>query len=338
MSTILSTSFRNIPGYISHSFCTKSDLTISYHNRQEHIRVEDEGPDPEKKDKVMLIRRRLSRIFFLRKFFNYPISLNFQTIKTLGFLRVITIGFSYIWVSVFPIKKEESLEDFFINRFGKKLYETFFKHYTEKVWGMPCNKIPAEWGAQRIKGLSIRKAIVHALKSIANKDSSIEQKGTETSLIERFLYPKYGPGQMWEEVARTVESMGGEIHYGRKVVGLAFKDGKVTKVYKKSDGLPEDWIVSLAIDDNDVVWLNTLGGLTRYNGDSFVTYDEEDGLVRPRGNGDVSIDKNGNIVYSTYGSGLSIFDGKKFKNITTENGLVDGSFVNTWLKYALNDS
>ena len=105
-----------------------------------------------------------------------------------------------------------------------------------------------------------------------------------------------------------------------------YKDGKVTKVYKKSDGLPEDWIVSLAVDDNDVVWLNTLGGLTRYNGDSFVTYDEEDGLVRPRANGDVSIDKNGNIVYSTYGSGFSIFDGKKFTNITTENGLVDDRY------------
>ena len=102
-----------------------------------------------------------------------------------------------------------------------------------------------------------------------------------------------------------------------------YKDGKVKKVYKKSDGLPDNYVVSVAIDDNDVVWLNTLGGLTRYNGDSFVTYDEEDGLVRPRGNGDVSIDKNGNIVYSTYGSGLSIFDGKTFKNITSENGLVD---------------
>ena len=102
-----------------------------------------------------------------------------------------------------------------------------------------------------------------------------------------------------------------------------YKGGKVKKVYKKSDGLPDNYVVSVAIDDNDVVWLNTLAGLTRYNGDSFVTYDEDDGLVRPRANGDVSIDKNGNIVYSTYGSGLSIFDGKTFKNITSENGLVD---------------
>ena len=102
-----------------------------------------------------------------------------------------------------------------------------------------------------------------------------------------------------------------------------YKDEKVTKIYKKSDGLPDNWIVSLAIDENDVIWIYTLGGLTRYNGDSFVTYDEEDGLVRPRNNGDVSIDNNGNIVFSTYGSGLSIFDGKSFKNITSKNGLVD---------------
>ncbi len=212
----------------------KLDLTISYHNREKKIGLEDVGPDPEKEDKVMLIRHRLSRILFLRKFFKYPISLNFQTVKNLGIIRVFTIGFSYIWASLVPIRKEHSLEDFLINRFGRQLYQTFFKDYTEKVWGMPCNEIPAEWGAQRIKGLSIRKAIVHSIKSLIKKDSSIDQKGTETSLIERFLYPKYGPGQMWQEVSRKVESMGGEIHYGWKVVDLAIKGGKVTKVTVQS--------------------------------------------------------------------------------------------------------
>ena len=93
----------------------ESDLTISYHNRQKKIWSDVKGPDPEKEDKVMLIRRRLSRILFLRKFFKYPISLNLQTINNLGFFRLIMIGFSYIWSSLFPIKKERSLEDFLIN-------------------------------------------------------------------------------------------------------------------------------------------------------------------------------------------------------------------------------
>lgn len=108
------------------------------------------APDPEKTDRVMLIRRRLSRIFFLRKFFDYPISMSFRTFSKLGLMRVIKIGISYMKIRLFPIKEEKSLEDFFINRFGKELYLMFFKDYTKKVWGIPCNKINPEWGAQRI--------------------------------------------------------------------------------------------------------------------------------------------------------------------------------------------
>jgi protoporphyrinogen oxidase len=116
---------------------------------------------------------------------------------------------------LFPIKHEETLEQFFINRFGRELYGTFFKSYTEKVWGVPCSRISAEWGAQRIKGLSVWATLTHALRKVfKNGNSDIGQKGTETSLIEQFLYPKFGPGQMWEEVARRVTEMGGEIHTG----------------------------------------------------------------------------------------------------------------------------
>ena len=122
------------------------------------------SPDPEKNDKVMLNRSRLSRIFFLRKFFNYPISFNFNTLSNLGIKRTLKIGLSYIKTSFNQIKPEKSLEDFFINRFGSELYRTFFKDYTEKVWGVPCNQITAEWGSQRIKGLSIKKAIIHVFK------------------------------------------------------------------------------------------------------------------------------------------------------------------------------
>lgn len=176
--------------------------------------------DPEKSDEVMLIRNRLSRIFFLRKFFKYPVSLEMSTIWNLGLVRIVKIGFSYIKIRLFPIKHEKSLEDFFMNRFGKELYLTFFKDYTEKVWGVPCSQIKPEWGAQRVKGLSITKAIVHAVKGIFPQNKSLRQKNIETSLIEQFLYPKYGPGQIWEEVARIIEEKGGQVLLNHTVKAL----------------------------------------------------------------------------------------------------------------------
>lgn len=211
---------------------SKDDLiiNISYQNKTRPVNFQKDGPDPEKVDKVMLLRRRLSRIFFLRKFFNYPISLNKDTIKNLGIVRLIRIGLSYLKVKLFPLKEEKSLEDFFINRFGRELYETFFKDYTEKVWGVPCNKIKPEWGAQRIKGLSVSKALYHAVRNIFSKDSSIGQKKVETSLIEQFLYPKYGPGQMWEETTKIVRNLGGEICLEHKVMELKCEGNKITEV------------------------------------------------------------------------------------------------------------
>jgi len=189
------------------------NIEISYQNKKRKIQGDD-GPDPEKEDRVFLIRNRLSRIFYLRHFFDYPLTISGKTIKGLGFFRIIKIGLSYVRSMLFQIKPEKTLEDFFINRFGHELYRTFFKDYTEKVWGVPCTEIGADWGAQRIKGLSITRALVHALKKIFKSDQDISQKNTETSLIERFLYPKFGPGQMWEEVANQITEKGGEIHFG----------------------------------------------------------------------------------------------------------------------------
>lgn len=211
---------------------SKDDLiiNISYQNEKRSVNLQENGPDPEKIDRVMLIRNRLSRIFFLRKFFNYPVSLSLDTISNLGIIRIIKIIFSYAKVKLCPIKNELTLEDFFINRFGEELYKTFFRDYTEKVWGVPCNKIKAEWGAQRVKGLSITKTVLHALKSIISPDSKISQKNTETSLIEQFMYPKYGPGQLWEEVARIVKEKGGQIYTNYKVVGLRCNGNFVTEV------------------------------------------------------------------------------------------------------------
>lgn len=195
------------------------------------------GPDPEKTDYVMLCRSRLSRILFLRKLFDYPVSLNGDTIRNLGLWRMFKIGMSYLKVQLLPARKENSLEDFMINRFGVELYRTFFRDYTEKVWGVPCNKISPDWGGQRIKGLSITKTVVHALKQIfagkkkpdagAANGADIRQKDTETSLIGQFLYPKFGPGQLWETVAEKVLEKGGEIHMNSKVVGVnRSTDGK----------------------------------------------------------------------------------------------------------------
>lgn len=182
-------------------------------------------------DRHLLIRSRLSRIYFLRRFFDYPISLSLSTMRNLGLVRLIRIAISYALASIFQRKPERNLEDFFVNRFGKELYGTFFKDYTEKVWGVPCANISAEWGAQRIKGLSVTQALIHAAKKIfKGAQDGIAQKNTETSLIERFLYPKYGPGQMWQLAAAEVKERGGEIHHGHTVVRVNTEGDRVTSI------------------------------------------------------------------------------------------------------------
>jgi protoporphyrinogen oxidase len=138
---------------------------------------------------------------------------------------------------LFPRNVENSLEDFLINRFGRQLYLTFFKSYTEKVWGVPCEKISAEWGAQRIKGLSLTTAVLHFLKKTfsVRKEQEIQQKGTETSLIEKFLYPKYGPGQLWEHAADQIREQGGEILLGWRATRLFVEGDTITAVEAVSD-------------------------------------------------------------------------------------------------------
>jgi protoporphyrinogen oxidase len=216
---------------------SKDDLLL---DRKIPLSKDNNAPDPQKQDEVMLVRSRLSRIFFLRKFFDYPISLNLKTLQNLGILRIIRIGWSYLTIRLFPIKQEKNLEDFFINRFGKELYLTFFKNYTEKVWGVSCSKIKPEWGAQRIKGLSITKAIIHALKNIFSKDKSLDQKKTETSLIEQFLYPKYGPGQLWEKVAELISEKGGMVKLNQKIVGIEINKDKIINVTTRNEKTGEE--------------------------------------------------------------------------------------------------
>ena len=212
----------------------ESDAQIAYHGATRQIPAgaahDPDHPDPAHHDRVMLVRNRKSRIYFLSRFFDYPISLSKDTLVKLGFWRTMRIGFSYLASALSPVRDVKTLEQFFINRFGKELYLTFFKDYTEKVWGVPCSEISAEWGAQRIKGLSITATVMHYIRKQFRGRTDISQKTTETSLIERFLYPKFGPGQMWEEVARQIRLRGGEIITGLNVTSLQMDGDRVTSV------------------------------------------------------------------------------------------------------------
>jgi protoporphyrinogen oxidase len=211
--------------------------TITYQGKSTCIPAyKDNETDFHDADQVMLIRNRVSRIYFKRTFFDYPLKFNFQTAWNLGLWYSFRILLSYIWSVCFPRKDEKTLEDFFINRFGVLLYETFFKSYTEKVWGIPCNQISAEWGAQRVKGLSICKTIIHSLKQLLPfKRNDIAQKNTETSLIEQFMYPKYGPGQMWETVAHKLKETGVQILMEHEVVGINTEGDRVVSVQVTSN-------------------------------------------------------------------------------------------------------
>jgi protoporphyrinogen oxidase len=226
-----------------------SEQTIQYQNRQRTV-AGSAGVAADS-DLVMLVRPRKSRIYFLRSFFDYPLALNGKTIGQLGLWHMVKIGTSYLQTKVFPRRQEKTLEDFLINRFGRELYRTFFKSYTEKVWGVPCDQISAEWGAQRIKGLSLRTAIAHFLRQTFGRSGrgDIAQKKTETSLIEKFMYPKYGPGQLWEYVAALVAEKGGEVKLGSRVDRVHVEGNKVVSVEAvhangERETIPADYVFS----------------------------------------------------------------------------------------------
>ncbi len=171
------------------------------------------GPDPETTDRVMLVRQRVSRIYYKKKFFDYPISMKMSTIQNMGFATTMKAGFSYMKSAVAKLP-ETSLENFYINRFGKKLYSMFFEGYTEKLWGRHPREISADWGAQRVKGLSIRAVLKDML---TKKKKNTDSKEVETSLIEEFYYPKFGPGQLWETVADEAKALGATLRMNAKV-------------------------------------------------------------------------------------------------------------------------
>ncbi len=199
-----------------------------------NVKLTPGGPDPEKQDNVMLNRRRISRIYYNKKFFDYPVKLNAQTIRNLGLVSIVEAGFSYLW-SCLCKKKETSLENFYINRFGRKLYSMFFEAYTEKLWGRKPSQISAEWGAQRVKGISIKAIFCDIARKMKTKGNA-ENAEVETSLIESFSYPKYGPGQLWEAVADEIRSMGGMIHMNCRVTGLSRHGTHINSVHYDTQG------------------------------------------------------------------------------------------------------
>ena len=197
---------------------------IAYHQRRRIVVGDNARPDAER---VMLLRKRLSRIYFDRKFFDYPLKASLDTAIRLGPLRCAVFFASYLRARLFQRKPEKSLEDFFINRFGVSLYQTFFKEYTEKVWGVACSQISAEWGAQRVKSLSVGNALWNALGAPFRRGRSAT---TATSLIETFLYPKLGPGQMWETACAEAMSLGITVMNNARVVSLKQAAGRIVSV------------------------------------------------------------------------------------------------------------
>jgi protoporphyrinogen oxidase len=233
-----------------HRFFSKSDRVMCWWQEMMPTEAATESPERDRlalpvpgEPLRMLERQRVSRIYYLRRFFDYPVTLSANTIKNLGPVRIGKMGLAYLHARAFPRTDESNLENFFINRFGTELYKTFFKDYTEKVWGIPCDALKSEWGAQRIKGLSITSVVKHAIVTMLGLGrGSIAQKNVETSLIDRFLYPKYGPGQLWEEVARRVQDRGARLVMKARVTGLAQRpDGSqvVTAVVDEATGRTE---------------------------------------------------------------------------------------------------
>lgn len=305
----------------------KDDILL---DREVELSSAADAPDPEKTDKVMLKRHRLSRIYYLKTFFSYPVSLNMDTIKGLGLWRMCKIGCSYLKALAFPIKNEKSLQDFMINRFGRELYLTFFKDYTEKLWGIDCSKISAEWGAQRIKGISILKVLKQMAKNISgNKGGAVE-----TSFIDSFFYPKFGPGHMWQNVAGLVEEKGGKILCKHKVIRVVKKNGRITSVE--------------ALDDK--------GKLRVFEGDIFISTMPVKDLIASMTDVPAKIKKIADgLMYRDFRTVGILLNKLKLKNTTrfkTVNNIVPDTWIyiqerdvklgrlqifNNWSPYMVND-
>ena len=207
------------------------------------VPLQENGPDPEKSDEVMLTRRRVSRIYFDGKFYDYPISMKPETFRNMGFFNTLKCGFSYLAAAVHKLP-EDNLENFYINSFGRQLYSMFFEYYTENLWGRHPSEIDASWGAQRTKGLSV----AGILKDVFGKALHVRNREVNTSLIEEFKYPKLGPGQLWDLTADRIQMLGGTILKNSEAIRIHQTNGRIDEVVYLTDGeertLKADCVIS----------------------------------------------------------------------------------------------
>lgn len=206
----------------------EDEVITTYHNQHKSIHINKHASPNEPH---MLIRPRKSRIYYKKRLFDYPLKLNLRTLTNIGIFKSFRILISIIYSRLFPRKNETSLEDFYVNRFGYELYATFFKDYTQKVWGKDCKEISAEWGYQRVKGLSLRTITKHYFTTLLYPSrQSFGNEKTEQTLTEYFLYPQKGPGQLWESVAAKCLEKGVDIRLNQKVVKLNSIGSKVNTI------------------------------------------------------------------------------------------------------------
>ncbi|MBV8560995.1 MAG: NAD(P)/FAD-dependent oxidoreductase, partial [Acidimicrobiia bacterium] len=192
-------------------------------------------------DEDFLLRPRMSRIFYKGKYYDYPLKAS-NALKNLGIWEAFLCVMSYVWARIHPPKDQGTLEGWIVARFGRRLYGHFFKTYNEKLWGVPVNKLPADFAAQRIKNLSLFNAVVNALMPRRNQK-------TITSLIEEFQYPKYGPGMMWERCTELVEARGCKVIMNTRVVGIRHEGGRAVSVIAETEEggrteYPADHVIS----------------------------------------------------------------------------------------------
>ncbi len=192
----------------------------------------------------LLTRHRLSRIYYKRRFFNYPLRPT-NVILNVGLVESALVFLSYLKSQLIPQKSEVSFEDYVVNRFGRRLYETFFRTYTEKVWGMSCGEIRAEWASQRIKDMSFMSVL---------KNSLFRGSDSIKSLIDEFKYPKHGPGQMWERMSERIVAAGGGIYLNSEIVGVHIEKDRVESVSIKCNGKVREegldhFVSTLPLDD-----------------------------------------------------------------------------------------
>lgn len=216
---------------------TKKPFTIKYQGSEKRINPPEIGQDQNRGQ--MLVRDRISRIYYHGKFYDYPISINIKTVSNLGLGKSFQILFDFAIARILKHDKDKSLEDFFINRFGKHLYHTFFRTYTEKVWGVKCSEIPASWGHQRIKQISLISTIKSSISYMFSQDGKKN---------DQFLYPTNGPGQLWNIVKESCEENGVEFILDTEVNSLKKTRSKIHSVKisknKKDVTLKSDYVVS----------------------------------------------------------------------------------------------